>query len=154
MVHGPVVCETALVHRGKTVAHLDAQRRRRRPEPAHVVDGDGASLGGSARPDHDPAGGRLDGGDEHALAGRQVAEPLVLADGEPAPAGAALTLLGDGKEFFVARRGEAFVTGLQPRNVLRLRWGEQTCDMDIALPPGSPDDIARVGPVVCQGVQR
>jgi len=86
--------------------------------------------------------------------GRGALIKIVLADGEPAPAGAALTLLGDGKEFFVARRGEAFVTGLQPRNVLRLHWGEQTCDMDITLPPGSPDDIARVGPVVCQGVQR
>ena len=86
--------------------------------------------------------------------GRGALIRIVLDDGEPAPAGAVLRLAGDDKEFFVARHGEAFVTGLQPRNVLRLQWGEQTCDMDITLPPGTPDDIARVGPVICRGVQR
>ena len=86
--------------------------------------------------------------------GRGALIRIVLEDGEPAPAGAEIELAGDSKEFFVARRGEAFVTGLKDKDRLRLKWQGRHCDLDIALPPGTPDDIARVGPYVCAGVPR
>jgi outer membrane usher protein len=86
--------------------------------------------------------------------GRGALVRIVLEDGQPAPAGAEIELAGDSKEFFVARRGEAFVTGLQDRNRLRLKWQGQQCELDIELPAGKPDDIARVGPYVCAGVKR
>jgi len=86
--------------------------------------------------------------------GRGALIKIRLADGEPAPAGATVSIKGDSKEFYVARRGEAFVTGLQPSNVLTLTWSGQNCDLKIDLPPGEIDDIARVGPVVCEGVAR
>lgn len=86
--------------------------------------------------------------------GRGALLKIVLDDGEPAPAGAELELVGDPKGFFVARRGEAFVTGLQNRNQLRLNWNGQSCAFDVVLPPGTADDIARVGPITCQGVKR
>ena len=86
--------------------------------------------------------------------GRGALITILLDDGQPAPAGAQLELPGDPKEFFVARRGQAFVTGLQAQNTLRLKWNEQSCTLNVELPDGSKDDIARVGPLVCSGVAR
>jgi len=91
--------------------------------------------------------------------GRGALVRIVMDDGEPAPAGLELKLVGDEREFFVARRGEAFITGLKEKagkdkNTLRLTINGKTCDMDIVLPPGKPDEIARIGPVACKGVPR
>lgn len=86
--------------------------------------------------------------------GRGALVRIVLDDGEPAPAGAEVKIDGDDKAFFVARRGEAFVTGLKPSNALVLEWNGQRCRMRIELPPGSVDELARVGPVACGGVAR
>jgi outer membrane usher protein len=86
--------------------------------------------------------------------GRGALIKLLLDDGEPAPAGAEVELVGDKKEFFVARHGDAFITGLQDRNVIRLKYNGQVCSVDVVLPPASPDDIARVGPLTCSGVKR
>ena len=86
--------------------------------------------------------------------GRGALIKINLADGEPAPAGALVYLDGDKQEFYVARRGEAFVTGLQTTNRLQLKWKDQSCKLDVTLPAQVADDIARVGPVICQGVTR
>jgi len=86
--------------------------------------------------------------------GRGALIKIVLDDGQPAPPGAQIELVGDKQEFFVARRGEAFVTGLQDANRLRLTWRGQTCGMAITLPKGALDEIARVGPVTCSGIKR
>ena len=53
--------------------------------------------------------------------GRGAPIKIVFGDDQPAPAGAELELVDDKQEFFVARRGEAFVTGLQLSNQLRLK---------------------------------
>ena len=86
--------------------------------------------------------------------GRGALIRIELDDGEPAPAGAEVELVGDKKEFFVARRGEAFVTGLQASNRLRLKWNGASCIFEVNLPPGNLEDITRVGPVRCIGVKR
>lgn len=86
--------------------------------------------------------------------GRGALIRIEFDDGEPAPAGAEIELIGDKKEFFVARRGEAFVTGLQAMSSLRLKWKGASCTFNVVLPPGSLEDIARVGPVRCNGVKR
>lgn len=88
--------------------------------------------------------------------GRGALIKIVLDDGEPAPPGAELSIVGDkdSQEFFVARRGEAFVTGLQPKNELRLKWRGAICNFKVDLPGGEIDEIARVGPVRCSGVKR
>lgn len=86
--------------------------------------------------------------------GRGALVKIEFDDGEPAPAGAEV-FVGGGKEaFYVARRGEAFLTGLQDRNDVRLQWQGASCTIAITLPPGTPDDVARVGPVRCSGVKR
>jgi outer membrane usher protein len=86
--------------------------------------------------------------------GRGALLRIVFDDGEPAPAGAEVELVGDQEAFFVARRGESFVTGMKDRNQVRLKWKGATCTLDVNLPPGAVDEIARVGPLTCQGVKR
>ena len=86
--------------------------------------------------------------------GRGALIKINLADGEPAPAGATVNLAGDKQEFYVARRGEAFVTGLETTNKLQLKWKDQSCQLEVTLPVATTEDIARVGPVICQGVAR
>ena len=87
--------------------------------------------------------------------GRAALIKIILADGEPAPAGAEIELVGDKQEFFVARRGEAFITGMQPKNTLVLKHNWSNCRIAIELPPeGKTDDILRLGPVRCEGVKR
>ena len=86
--------------------------------------------------------------------GRAALVRIMFDDDEPAPAGAPIELAGDQREFFVARRGEAFITGLQATNELRLKWKGAACAMTLALPEAVKDEIARVGPLTCKGVQR
>ena len=86
--------------------------------------------------------------------GRGALIKILFDDGQSAPAGAEIELLGDSKEFFVARRGEAFITGLQPKNSLVLKWNDQQCKMVVELPRGKVDEIAKLGPIVCKGVAR
>lgn len=87
--------------------------------------------------------------------GRGALIKIVFDDEQPAPAGAEIELIGDKQDFFVARRGEAFVTGLQASNRLRLKWEGASCTFAVDLAPASnQDDIARVGPVKCSGVKR
>jgi len=86
--------------------------------------------------------------------GRAALIKIIFDDGEPAPAGAEIELVGDKQEFFVARRGEAFITGLQSTNQLQLTWNKSRCTLSVTLPAGALDDIARVGPLTCTGIKR
>ena len=86
--------------------------------------------------------------------GRGALLKIVLDDGEAAPAGAIVQIEGDKQEFYVARRGEAFVTGLQPTNRLLLNWKDRQCRFEVTLPPATPDEIPRLGPLLCKGLAR
>ena len=86
--------------------------------------------------------------------GRGALLKIILDDGEVAPTGAIVQIESDPQEFYVARRGEAFVTGLQPTNHVLLNWNGQQCKLDVTLPPETPDEIARLGPLLCTGVTR
>jgi outer membrane usher protein len=86
--------------------------------------------------------------------GRGALLKIVLDDGEIAPAGAVVRIEGDKETFYVARRGEAYVTGLEPGSRLALEWNGQQCHFDVQLPPPDKDVIPRVGPIACHGVAR
>jgi outer membrane usher protein len=86
--------------------------------------------------------------------GRGALVKISFEDGDVAPAGATVHIEGDAEEFYVARRGEAFVTGMQARNRLVLKWKERECRFEVVLPPETPDEIPRVGPLLCKGVTR
>jgi outer membrane usher protein len=83
--------------------------------------------------------------------GRGALVHIVLENGEDAPAGAIITLDGDKEEFYVARRGEAFITGLHDTNTLHLKLEDgASCTLTLALPPANPDSIPQIGPLVCK----
>jgi outer membrane usher protein len=86
--------------------------------------------------------------------GRAALVRILFDDGEPAPAGAVVSATGDTEVFYVARRGEAFMTGLQATNRLILQWKDQQCTLQLDLPEKSAEDVLRLGPLACQGVQR
>lgn len=86
--------------------------------------------------------------------GRGALLKIRFDDGEDAPAGATVRIEGDNQEFYVARRGEAFVTGLESRNRLRLAWRDKQCTITVDLPAQDPNEIPRVGPLACRGVPR
>ncbi len=86
--------------------------------------------------------------------GRGALLTIKFDDGENAPAGSIVKIEGDTEEFYVARRGAAFVTGLQPTNRVILNWNGQQCKINVELPPESPDEIPRIGPLFCKGIAR
>ncbi len=86
--------------------------------------------------------------------GRAALLKITLDDGDVAPAGAIVNIEGDRQEFYVARRGEAFVTGLSPTNTVLLNWNGQQCKIGITLPPESADEITRLSGLLCKGVTR
>ena len=86
--------------------------------------------------------------------GRGALLRIVFDDGQPAPAGAVVQIEEDKQEFYVARRGESFVTGLQSSNRVSLSWDGQRCDFAVLLPPAANDEIVRLGPLQCKGVKR
>ena len=86
--------------------------------------------------------------------GRAALLRIQMDDGLAAPAGARIELAGDDKAFWVAGRGEAFVTGLQNQQALRLHWQGQSCTVQVDLPPAAAEDIPRIGPLACLGVVR
>lgn len=77
---------------------------------------------------------------------------IVLDDGQPLPAGAVVTVNGQGEEFPVARRGEVYVTNLAAANRLRATWRRRSCDIDFPLPAQARPQAA-LGPFVCHGVR-
>jgi outer membrane usher protein len=88
-------------------------------------------------------------------AGRGALLKIVFDDGQPAPAGAIAQIEGDKEQFYVARRGEAFLTGLSPSNRVRITWKNQACTIEVKLPPASgKDEMLRLGPLSCKGVAR
>lgn len=86
--------------------------------------------------------------------GRGALLKIRFDDGEDAPAGATVRIEGDREDFYVARHGEAFVTGLDSRSKLRLTWRGKQCTFAVTLPGQDPNDIPRIGPIACQGVPR
>ena len=85
--------------------------------------------------------------------GRGALLRIVLDGGTPAPAGAVVSIEGDKETFYVARRGEAYVTGLEPSSRVFLSWNDERCALQFTLPPPKGDEIPRVGPVACHGVK-
>jgi outer membrane usher protein len=79
---------------------------------------------------------------------------IVFDDGKPAPPGAIVQVVGEDRSFYVARKGEAYVSGMKPTDRLQLHWKKKVCDLDVKLPPPRPDEIPRIGPVRCTGVPR
>lgn len=70
-------------------------------------------------------------------------------NGEPIPAGAVIRSADGAQRFPVARRGEAWVTGLKAITELSAQWDATTCYFTVQLPDNS-GPMPRVGPLICQ----
>jgi outer membrane usher protein len=81
--------------------------------------------------------------------GRGALVKIVDDQGEPIPPGAVVQIQGRGEEFYVGRRGEAFVTGLEDNTELQVKWKEGGCAFNLQLPAAN-DEILRLGPVTCR----
>ncbi|HEX2827769.1 MAG TPA: fimbria/pilus outer membrane usher protein [Burkholderiales bacterium] len=77
---------------------------------------------------------------------------IVLDDGGVLPVGSTVTIAGRPEQFPVAERGEVYVTGLGPKNVLYAAWKGQRCELAVELDAATPQP--RLGPFVCRNVQR
>jgi outer membrane usher protein len=86
--------------------------------------------------------------------GRGALLKILFDDGGIAPAGAVVRIAGDKEDFYVARRGEAYVTGLTDTSHLTLSYNGGQCAFDVKLPPPDKDVIPRLGPFDCHGVKR
>lgn len=110
-----------------------------------------------------PLGARLDSRDANIAPGFRrgvlvafdVGSPdgalltVYRASGEPLPAGATIRHAGSDQRFPVARRGEAWVTGLKADNQFVARWGAHSCRFKASM-PANPGPMPRIGPLICQ----
>ena len=78
---------------------------------------------------------------------------IMLEDGKPLPAGATVRVVGQKETFPVGLEGMAYVTGLTTANRITVNWRGQSCALEFALPE-TADLQARIGPLVCKGVDR
>jgi outer membrane usher protein len=81
--------------------------------------------------------------------GRAALVKIHQENGEPVPAGAVVRIQGQTEEVYVGRRGEAFVTGLEAANDLRVSWRGGECALRVVLPAAN-DDVLRLGPLTCR----
>jgi len=75
---------------------------------------------------------------------------LVLADGNPVPAGALIRMNQADTIFAVGREGLTFVSGLEKENQLTVSWGSRRCQ--VLLPFSGSEDkvIPHLGEFICR----
>lgn len=81
---------------------------------------------------------------------------LVLDDDTEVPAGAQLRIVNDidpARVFYVARKGQVFVTGLAQDNRLQVRFAEKACTLKLAVPSPNAQTIWRPPPQTCKEVK-
>jgi len=78
---------------------------------------------------------------------------IVLKDGSPLPAGATVRVEGQENTFPVGLKGIAYMTGLATVNRIVVESRGKTCVLEFPLPE-TAEPQARIGPLVCQGVDR
>jgi outer membrane usher protein len=75
---------------------------------------------------------------------------LMQPDGKPVPGGARVTVLPGSRAYTVARRGEVYLTDLEPDSRIEVRWAGGGCDLSLTVPPNPLEDEApRIGPLTC-----
>ncbi len=81
--------------------------------------------------------------------GRSALVKMEDEAGAPIAPGSTVRLTGDKEEFFVGRRGEAFLTGLQPTNRVEVHTRAGNCTFTLTV-PSTQEDVLRIGPVTCR----
>jgi outer membrane usher protein len=74
---------------------------------------------------------------------------MVQRDGSAVPAGARVRRLDAGAfSYLVAKRGEVYMTELEPTNEMEVTWATGQCRLRVEL-PGSGETLPRIGPLPC-----
>lgn len=79
---------------------------------------------------------------------RNALVELRQADGKPVPAGGQITVSPGGRKFIVAQRGLAYLTDLEPDNLITVQWKKGRCELAVVLAPDGPAE-PRIGPLIC-----
>ena len=79
---------------------------------------------------------------------RNALVSLIRLDGSPVPIGAEVST--NAATFPVGLRGEVYLTDLQDRNRLVVRWAGGSCVIDVTWPAGGGVE-PRIGPLICGG---
>jgi outer membrane usher protein len=74
---------------------------------------------------------------------------ILREDNSPLPAGAVVRVVGQESDFPVALDGDAYLTGLMPRNRAIATWRGQECAFEFDYPE-TRDPQPRLGPFVCR----
>jgi outer membrane usher protein len=77
---------------------------------------------------------------------------ILLDNGRPLPAGAAVQVDDRPEEFPVGLRGEVYLTGLSASNRLLVTWHDQRCSLVALVPPGKAA-LPDLGTFTCVGVK-
>jgi outer membrane usher protein len=81
---------------------------------------------------------------------RSASFRLVLANGEPVPAGSRLQIEGQSREFPVGFNGKAFISGSDAHATLTASWPDGQCRAQVDLGEGAADDDMReLGTLTC-----
>lgn len=73
---------------------------------------------------------------------------LLLENGNPAPLGMNITLIGNAEKFMVGMRGEVYVTELSTQNKFHGEWQGKVCSFDYT-PPVEANEISYTEPIIC-----
>jgi outer membrane usher protein len=74
---------------------------------------------------------------------------VMLENGEPLPAGALVTVVGQPETYPVGVRGEVYIGRLADQNQLRATWHDGSCELDVAYTP-SEDPLPHLGSFECR----
>lgn len=73
----------------------------------------------------------------------------VLPNGDPVPEGAFARINYSEKMYPVGRDGKLFLQGIDRSSLIRLRWADTSCELDVPFPSSSAV-IAKMGDIVCE----
>ncbi len=76
---------------------------------------------------------------------------VLMEDGQPLPAGAEVTLVGETALYPTGLRGEVYIDHLADQSRLRASWPGHVCEFDVAYTP-STDPLPKLGPFECRSV--
>lgn len=77
---------------------------------------------------------------------------LVLADGNPVPAGALIRMNQADTIFAVGRDGLTFVSGLEKENQLTVSWGSKRCQVILTFSGSEENVIPHLGEFICREI--
>jgi outer membrane usher protein len=71
-----------------------------------------------------------------------------LPDDTPIPAGATVTMASSKENYVAGRNGEVYLTNLNQKNQITVRWLENKCELDLEIDMTNQQEQI-IGPIKC-----